>query len=200
MKLQISAGLIGALLVSGCSSDPTTRSTQEGAAVGAVAGGVICAFARCSRDTAIAAVGLGAVAGGAIGYSLANNIEQRRKALAGRENDLDARLTQVRGANGDLEKYNARLNEDVRQAEARIDKGQQSAGQLAKEREDLDGRIRTANTQLAAAEKELQDLKQFRARRPTPSRELDAEIDKYERLLAQARSDTQALASVRQRI
>ena len=88
----------------------------------------------------------------------------------------------------------------MRAAEARINKGQQSATQLAKEREGLDARIKDSYTQLAAAEKELQDLKRFRQSQPKPSKDLDAEIQKYEQLLAQAQNDTKALASVRQRI
>jgi SMC interacting uncharacterized protein involved in chromosome segregation len=106
----------------------------------------------------------------------------------------------VRGLNGELEKFNAKLNEDVRQAETRIGQQRQSSAQLAKERKDLDDRITAANQQLALANRELDDVKAFRAKRPQPSRELDAEIEKYERLLTQARSDTQALASVRQSI
>ena len=197
--------LIGVLLVfcllSGCSSDPQKRSAGEGGAIGGLGAAVICKLAGGSDGTC-AAVGIaGAAAGAAIGYQYAGNIQKRRQQLAGRENDLDARIEYVRGLNEDTEKFNQRLSGQVVTVENQIKQGRLSQAKLVQTREALDKEVQAAGTQLKAANKELDDMKRFRAQQVARnSPELDREITRLESLLAEAQQNTTALASLRQRI
>ena len=190
--------LVGAFLMTACSSDPTTRSAEEGAGVGAVAGGVICAAAHMNSSQCAAMIAGGAAVGATVAYSLAKDIEKRQKELAGKENNLDARLNQVQQANASMVTFNSQLNTQVQEAQAKISKARGSQAQAQKTANELDQQIKEADAQLNAADRELEGLKQFKAQRKgPPSPTLDAEIARYEKLLQEARSDTQALAQVR---
>lgn len=201
---RISTMLIGALLMMACSSDPTTRSAEEGAGVGAIAGGVICAVAHMNSNQCIAMMAGGAALGAAVGYSLAKDIQNRRQQLAQKENTLDARLAYVQGLNEDVAKFNRTLNQQIRDTQAKINEKQASQQQRAKTLENLDKQIDAAEKQIQVADDALVEMKQDRAKRtgrPSPElAQLDQDIDKYEQLLKQSKSDTQALASLRQRV
>lgn len=205
MKMRIAVALLAAFFAA-CST-PQQQSALE---CGGVAAAL--AFAACKLahgDTAACAgigVGGGAIIGAAC-YGLADRLSNRRNELAGRENDLDARLQYVRGVNKDAEQYNAELRKSVNDVTALTDKtvqqinqGTITSKQLASARQALDKQIADANTQLNAQKSALQDMKQFQARQAKPSAELDAEIQKEQAILAAAQRDTQALASQRQRI
>jgi len=205
MKMRIAVTLLASLLAA-CST-PEQQSALE---CGGVAAAL--AFAACKLahgDTAkCAAIGAGGGAlGGAACYGLAKHLDDRRRDLAGRENDLDARLQYVRGVNQDSEKYNAQLRQSVIEVTAQtndtvhqIQQGTISAAQLAQTRQALDKQIADANAQLDAQRRALRDMKQFQASQPKPSPDLDAEIRKEQEILSAAQHDTLALASARQKI
>jgi predicted RNase H-like nuclease (RuvC/YqgF family) len=204
---EVVALLVVAALLPGCANDQngqvpmTTQAAGEGAVVGGVAGALACKLGRLTpAQCAAAVVGL-AVVGAGVGYSLADHIQERRKQLVGHENDLNARLAYVRGLNADTEAYNAQLKTNIADAQAKINQGNLSAQALEQSRTNLTQQVADANKQLAAGEQQLADMKRFRAQQPPANRtQLDPEIARLESLLAEARSNTNALASLRQRI
>jgi DNA repair exonuclease SbcCD ATPase subunit len=198
--------LSACVLMAGCATQQQTASLECGA------GGAGIAFALCkamgNSNSKCAEL---AAAGGAVGavacYSYASRLAKRRQELAGRENDLDARLKYVRGLNEDGQRLNAELQEHVNVAaqhtadlQAQIGKNQVSAQQLASERQRLDGEVKAASQQVALQSDALKELKTYQAQRKSPSPELDAEIAKQERLLAQAKQEVDKLASYRERV
>ena len=209
MKRFITIAVV-VLFVSSCatqSEQARTEGTLAGAGIGAVVGGGLGYL--IGRDAASAGIGaaIGALAGGAGGYVYADRIAKRHDQLAGKENDLDARITFARGVNEDTQEYNARLQKEVNELEPRITelaakKTNQEVTQreLEKEKQLLATRVKDANKQLALGQDELQGLKKFRSEQKKSSKELDQEIKTLETSLAQMKSNTSALASLNQRI
>jgi hypothetical protein len=205
MKRRIAAALLASLLAA-CST-PEQQSALECGGVTAAVAFAACKLAHGNTATCAAIGAGGGALGGAACYGLAKHLDDRRKELAGRENDLDARLQYVRGVNQDSEQYNAQLRKSVSDVTAQTDntvqqikQGALTADQIASARQALDKQIADAYTQLSAQKLALQDMKQFQARQPKPSPDLDAEIQKEQSILAATQRDTQALASQRQRI
>jgi hypothetical protein len=180
---------------------------------GAVGAGIATAICIAAGGKAAACAGA-AAGGGALGagicYTYAQKYEKRRQELAGKENDLDARLKYVRGLNEDSEKLNQDLNARVEQVSKRTDRivaqtneGTISRQELIKEREGLLKEENAAKDQIALEKSALEDMKRFQAQQAqagNESAELDAEIQKQERLLAETQNATRALAAQRQRI
>jgi hypothetical protein len=202
-------------LMTGCSTVGGKPGSSGMAALecGAVGAGIATAICIAAGGKAAACAGA-AAGGGALGagicYTYAQKYEKRRQELAGKENDLDARLKYVRGLNEDSEKLNQDLNARVEQVSKRTDKivaqvneGAISRQELIKEREGLLKEENAAKDQVALEKSALDDMKRFQARQAqagNESAELDAEIQKQERLLAETQNATRALAAQRQRI
>jgi chromosome segregation ATPase len=143
---------------------------------------------------------------GAVGayacYSYTDHVAQRRKALAGQENNLDAQLKYVRDLNSDTEKMNATTHSQLAKVEARVDhlrtqveKGRLNAQQRSQEHEKLAQQVSAAQIQVDAGKQALQELRTSRARDSRKSAELDAEIRRLESLLAQAQQNTDAMSA-----
>jgi hypothetical protein len=212
--MKFAAVLILALMT-GCSTVGGKPGSSGMAALecGAVGAGIATAICIAAGGKAAACAGA-AAGGGALGagicYTYAQKYEKRRQELAGKENDLDARLKYVRGLNEDSEKLNQDLNARVEQVSKRTDKivaqvneGAISRQELIKEREGLLKEENAAKGQVALEKSALDDMKRFQARQAqagNESAELDAEIQKQERLLAETQNATRALAAQRQRI
>jgi chromosome segregation ATPase len=192
--------------VAGCATRQQTSSLECGAGTAAVAY-VACKLlgnsdASCARF---------AVVGGGVGaaacYSYAGRLEKRRQQLTGREQDLNARLQYVRGLNEDGRQLNAELRGRVNAASERVadlrsqvggDKA--SAKRVANERQRLDDEIKVANQQVALQSNALSEVKTYRAQARPASLDLDSEIAKQDRLLADAQRQVAALASLRERV
>jgi outer membrane lipoprotein SlyB len=172
-----------------------------GAGLGAVIGG--------ERGAAIGA-GVGALVGGIAGYSYADNISKRRAAMAGKENDLDARIAFARGVNEDTQKINQQLANEINESAAKVNvlesqyKTQQiTAQKLETERQSLKTKVQNAGQQVKLAGEQLEDLKHFRSKQTVTSpgtNTLDIEITRLEGQLAQLKTNTTTLASISQRI
>ena len=184
-------------------TEGTLIGTGLGAAIGAGLGYLI------GRDATSAGIGaaIGAFTGGVGGYVYADRIAKRHEELAGKENDLDARVTFARGVNEDTQEYNARLKKEVNELEPKItelaakkEKQEVTQRELEKEKQLLATRVNDANKQLALGQDELQGLKKFRSEQKKSSKELDDQIKTLETSLAQMKSNTSALASLNQRI
>ncbi len=200
--------LASLLWVAGCATQQSMPEQQQAAVecgVGGVAAGyLICKLAGGS-DAACLAVGAGVGAlGAAACYSYADNLKKRQQELAGRENDLNARIRYVKGLNEDGEKLNADLRQRVTVATQRVDdltkQGARASAQLAKERARIDDELKVARQDVALQKQALDEVRVYQRKRSTPSKELDAEIARQERLLADTQRQVDELASVRQRV
>jgi hypothetical protein len=201
-----------ALLLAAVSILVGCATTQQQAALECGAGGAAIGYLACKltgrsdRDCAAIAAA-GAVIGAAGCYTYQQRLEKRRKALAGREQDLTAQIQYVRGLNEDGQQLNAELRQRIDVSEKRLAdltalsrKQQATSETLANERKRLDDEVSAANKQVALQDGALTEAKGFQAKRATPSTELDAEIAKQERLLADAKRQVAALAQLRERV
>lgn len=200
------AWLPACLALAGCATQQQQSSLECGVG-GAAVGYLACkAFGGKDSDCARLAV-VGGVVGGAVCYSYAGRLEKRKKELAGREQDLNAQLQYVRGLNEDGQQLNAELRQRVEAATQRVAQlsaktGQQraSADQIAKERKQLDEEYNAANKQVALQSGALAEAKGFQTKRASASPDLDSEIAKQERLLADAQRQLAALSQLRERV
>lgn len=196
--------LLAATVLAGCATPQQTSGLECG--VGAAVGGyVVCKLlghsdAHCAQF-AVAAGGVGAAGC----YTYANRLEKRRQELAGKEQNLDAQLRYVRGLNEDGQQLNKELRGRVNVAAKRVDElkvqtanKRLSAEQVAKERKQIDEEINAAGRQVALQGDALKEVKGYQAKRTSP--ELDAEIAKQERLLAEARGQLAALSQLKERV
>lgn len=218
MKI-IAALLVLLTTITGCSTVGGTRGSSGMAALecGAVGAGVataICLAAGGNAATCAGAAAGGGLLGAGACYTYAEKYQKRRQELAGKENDLDARLKYVRGLNEDAEKLNQELNARVTEVSkrtdmtvAQINQGTISSQELAKEREALLKEEKAAREQVELEKAALEDMKRFQAEQLRKAgedkvlhAELDAEIRKQERLLEETQRATTAFATQRQRI
>lgn len=219
MKVIAVLLLFTMVTVTGCSTVGGTqggsgRAALECGAVGAGLAAAICLAAGGNAATCAGAAAGGGLLGAGACYTYAQKYEKRRQELAGKENDLDARLVYVRGLNEDSKKLNEDLNTRVTQVSKRMDttvaqvkEGTISQQELEKEREALLKDEKLAKDQVALEKSALEDMKRFQAeqKRKTGGNsamhaKLDEEIREQERLLKETQAQTSALASQRQRI
>ncbi|MGH8545017.1 MAG: YMGG-like glycine zipper-containing protein [Gammaproteobacteria bacterium] len=208
MKRLITVILV-AFLAAGCATpnqQAHTEGTAAGAGIGALIGAGLGAAFGGGRGAAIGA-GVGALLGSIAGYSYADNIAKRRSDLAGKENDLDARIAFAHGVNEDTQKYNGQLASEINDSAAKVNtlaaqyKNQQiTQQQLVAERQNMSKKVQEAENQLQLANEQLDDLKRFRSQQTGPSDALDIEITRLEGQLAQLKTNTTTLASLSQRI
>jgi hypothetical protein len=209
MKRLIALTVVGLFLTSCAtqSDQARTEGTLAGAGIGAVVGAGVGYLIGGSGTAAGIGAAIGALSGGVGGYVYADRIAKRHEELAGKENDLDARVAFARGVNDDTLEYNARLKKEVNELEPKITelaakkKNQEiTQRELEKEKQALATRVKDANKQVVVGQDQLADLKKFRSEQKKTSKELDEEIKTLEQSLAQMKSNTSALASLNQRI
>lgn len=190
----------------GCATQSQTAGA-ECAAVGVGVGYGLCkAFGRSDRECAAFAVVGGAVGG--IGcYSYASNLEKRRNSLAGKEDNLDARIAYVRGLNEDGEKLNAALREKVdvaskrqHQLLAQINQGKTTSAQLAKERQQIGADLDSARQQALLQQNAFDEAKRYRAKLTRPSPVLDSELARQQQVVAQTQGYVDTLARLNERV
>jgi peptidoglycan hydrolase CwlO-like protein len=209
MKRLLTLAVVLSFVVS-CAT-PAQQAKTEGTAGGAAIGAGMGALAGYLIGGSGTAAAIGAVTGGilgaAAGYSYANNIVKRQKELAGRENDLDARIKFARGVNQDTEEYNRKLEEEIKSEEQQISRltsgvGDQQRINQQREalRKNLANKVEDANKQLTVAKAQLEDIRSFRSRQSQSSQDLNAEISKLQITVAQLESKTQTLAGMGQRM
>lgn len=218
MKVKVIATLL-LLAIAGCSTVGGSRGSSgmaglECGAIGAGLSALICVVAggdvvACSG----AAAGGGLLAAG-LCYTYAERVQKHRQELAGKEDDLDARLKYVKGLNEDTRKANEDLSKRVAQVlkhtdkvVAQIERDAISERDLAKEREALLKEEKVAKEQVALQQSDVADMKAFRVQLKRKSgadsaahAELDKEIEKQQRLLAETQRQTRALATAALRL
>jgi hypothetical protein len=196
----------GIALTAGCATTTGTAGLECGLG-GAAASYVACKLAHGS-DTRCAEIGAAMGAGGALACSLyARHLEQRRRELAGKENDLDAQIRYVQGLNADTRQLNADLAQRVASVTQSTDKvvgeiqqQQISQSQRARERKSRDELLRTSQEEVNAGTRALQTAKGLRAKESDSAPALDAAIKQQEQLLAQAQRQVDLLAAQRDRV
>lgn len=211
--------LLFSTLLAGCattgeSTSKAPTAALECGAAGAGAALLICKLAGGSNEICAAAAAGGAALGGGTCYAMASHYESRRKELAGKEQDVDALLAFAKTNNAEAEKTNQQLNAKLIEVSTRTDvialqiqQGTITNSRLAKEREALQKERQAANEQVEVQKVALQDMKSLRRKLPSQATEdnariaeLDAEIAKQERLLAEAQRTTTAFATQSARI
>ena len=217
--MRIIAVLLALTTLAGCSTlggkeGGSGQAALECGAVGAGIATAICLAAGGNAATCAGAAAGGGLLGAGVCYTFAEKYQKRRQELAGKENDLDARLTYVRGLNEDSKQANEELNKRVAKLSKRTDtmvaqikQGTISQQELEKQRDTLLKEEKTANDQAELEARALEDMQRFQAAQKRKAdmdsaahAELDAEIKRQAQLLEETRSATKALASQRQRI
>ena len=209
MKGVITLSVVAVFLTSCATAGDRARTEGmlAGAGIGSAVGGGLGYLALGNGLVSGVGAAIGGAIGGAAGYVYADRIAKRHATLAGKENELDARLALARGVNEDTEQYNRRLRGEVTDLEAKIAELEAGAklGTITKEKVDeqkqfLSMKIEDANRRLVLANDELQRLKNLRAEQKQSSEALDEQIRALESNLAEMRTTTTALASLNQRI
>lgn len=194
------------LLLAACASQPG-NSAVEGAAIGGIAGYALCKMAGHSdRDCQRFAVVTGGITA-AVMYNYASNLEKRRKELAGRENNLDARIAYVKGLNEDGQKLNEDLRTRVLAADkrtgellAQVQQNRASAKSLQAARSQLSKDVDAAQQQARSQQEAYDEVRRYRAGLRQPSRALDTEVARQEQIVAETQGHVNQLLSLRERI
>lgn len=198
------------LVLAFCSLVSACQTAPQNAAVECGAGGAGVGFLLCKimggKDADC--LGIGAVVGGigaAACYDYGSKLDERRQELAGHEDDLDQRIAYVRGLNEDTQRLNTDLRRRVAEATKRTNelvaqKARLTQDQITKARQSQDAGLQVARNQVAEGTQALAAVKAYRAQRKPSSPDLDAEIVKQERLLAEAQRQVEQLAAQRARV
>ncbi|MCG5502030.1 hypothetical protein [Ectothiorhodospira lacustris] len=150
--------LCAVALLGGCATmDDQQRTRGEGAAGGALIGGLLGYAIDRERGAAV-----GALLGGGIGFAVGNEIAKRKQAYASTEDFLDGEIARVAEFNTTTLAYNQRLSTEIAQLEtesrnlrARYNAGNADRKALQARRDDLRGRIETAQKLEKTLEDEL---------------------------------------------
>lgn len=205
---QSKATALAALCLSlaACQTQQQTAAAQCGLGA-AGAAYLTCKLLGKSDSQCLAAAVVGGGVGAVVCHNYADRLDKRRQALAGQENNLDARIRYVRGLNEDSAQFVTALGEQVATSSKRTDdllvryrQGKLTQTQLAEEGKKLDQDVAVASTQLKKGDEALQEVKTFRAQRKPNSADLDVAIVQQERLLADARRQVDQLAAQRARV
>jgi DNA repair exonuclease SbcCD ATPase subunit len=183
----------------GCVTTNTQKATIEGTAIGAAGGAVIGQlFGKNTKSTLIGAAA-GAAIGGLISYNLASDLDDEKKKLEGRENDLDARIQYANAVNEKTMKYNADLNAQIKTIEAEVDTGKLKKDELAQ----LNKKLKEDQSRLNS---ELVELKKYRKslmNEQHPQNKIDTLDDQISSLQAQLDSlqlNVQKIAKLNRRV
>ena len=194
------------LLTTACATQQQTATLECGAA-GAGIGFLACKLAGGSDATCAAVGGAVAVGGGVLCYSLSANLDKRRKELAGHENDLDARIRYIKGVNADAAAYNEGMKKDLvtitQHTDTVVTQIQQKTideQALAKERSDLDKRLKNAHDSITAQQDSIDLMRKLQAQKNFQDQQLTQELQRQQVLLAETKQQTAVLASQRARI
>jgi gas vesicle protein len=204
LKFLLASGSIA--ILTACATQ-TGTATVEGAALGAGGGYLACKLLGGSDSKCLAAAAVGATIGAVVSYSFATDLQKRKKELAGKENDLDARIRYVRGLNQDGQKLNEKLRTTVAEADNRttvllqqLKSKNSSAVQLASARERLSKEIDAAQEQAQLQRKAYEEVRLYRSGLKQKSSPLDTEIASQEQIVAETQLHVNELLRLRERV
>lgn len=197
MMIKALVVILLSAISAGCATTEQTASLESGA----VSAALICKLLG-SSDPACAAGVAGAV-GPAGGSAWSSKLEKERAALAGHENDLDARLTYVRNVNTTMSLYNVTLEKQVavlsqHSATTEQQVGQKSAeqAQSANQLKLIDATRKDAISSIAVQRQTLADMQTFRAQHASTSPTLAAEIKREEAILQETERQANAVSQL----
>ena len=193
----------------GCATTDEQRTRTEGAAAGALIGGLLGYAVDRQRGAAV-----GALIGGGAGFAVGNEIAKRKQEYASTEDFLDGEIARVDEFNRTARAYNSRLRQDI----ARLDQeAQQLRSQFTEgriQRDRLDGKRNELQRQIATSQElevalaeELQ-IQQTILEQEAPGRaqndpyitRLEREVQLLEANLATLRDGSEQLARIDQRL
>lgn len=202
--------LLAALLASGCETLPDQNRTQaEGAAVGAVLGGLLGYAIGDSEGAAI-----GAALGAGAGYLVGDEIAKRKQQYASAEDFLDGEIQRTAEFNRTARQYNAQLRKDIvaldkesRTLQSRYQSGKASRADLAKKKQQLESKI-AKHQQLEATLAKEQDInsailaeeRQNRGANDSYVKRLQKENNELQAQIETLRNDSVQLAAIDDRL
>ncbi len=201
MKKFITIILVACLLpAAGCSGiSPQGTSAVEGAALGGAVGALLGQAIGKDTESTVAGAAIGAAIGGAVAYGMAKRLDREKAMLAGRENDIDARIAYAQAVNEETANYNRKLTADLEGMETELAEGRLKKAQVAQ----INERIMNDKARL---DSELAELQAFRGRlaaentSPSKVSELDLQIRTLEEQLAGLETNIEKLADISQRV
>lgn len=200
--------IVLASLTAACATNPPEQNAALECGAGGLAAtiGVCLATGHSFSDCAIAGLvgsGVSALVCGAV----SKNLSDRRKVLAGRENDLDARLAYVKGVNEDMAKYNDSLKQQVADLTAHtndvqtaVKKQNADHSKLVEQRKALDEALKSANDAIASQQAALKENREFQAQHASTSQELAQQIQHEQANLQDTQRLGSAIANLKQRV
>lgn len=224
MRRSVASALVMSLVLSGCSTFPTTDVEEDltpeqvrlreqsekfntlvvqGAVLGALSAAAICAAAGAEGWAEyVACMAVGAVAGGAGGYWLA----QKDKEFTSEEERLDAMIADVQTRNQDLESLNSNIevvvaqnNQRVKEINAELVNGTMSKEEAGNQLQVVEKDRKIITEAIEGAQKRRDEfeyaMNEFSKENPDKNvQEFEREIAKMDRLLATASELSEDLA------
>lgn len=187
-------------MASGCKTmSNTQKSTLQGGAIGAILGATVAKVAGEDEKGIALGAALGATIGGLLAYNLAKRLDNERKALEGRENNLDARIAYARSVNIQTKEYNEELKSNIDKITVSIEKGVAKKEDFKriqdKLNEDIEG-VNTALNELRQYRKTLVNGKHPKAKVDN----LDVQIQELQAHLGNIEDNARKLAQLKKRI
>jgi uncharacterized protein YcfJ len=176
-------------------SDDSQNTKLQGAAVGAVLGGLI---GYLSGEDAKSAL-IGTAVGAGAGYVVGNEVAKRKKAyknkeeMIAKESERTAKLVkEVRSINSGLRKDIKNYQKEARILQTKVAKGQAKKSHLRLQKKAVEKRYGEAKKALNAVDKELQVSEQLYADAKSEKKATGA-LKKWERRIAQLKKEKIAL-------
>jgi hypothetical protein len=188
------------VITTGCANmSESQKATAQGGLAGGAVGALIAKLSGGDENDIARAAVVGAAIGALVAYNLASRLEDERKALQGKENDLDARIAYARTVNTQTKKYNEELTADIDKIEESVKKGMAKKADLARMQKKL-------NEDIASVKTTLKELKEYRVTlisRNHPKAkadELDAQIQELQAHLESIENNALKFAQLKKRI
>jgi len=198
------ATILASLLLVACETNPsrsddTSQTQMEGAATGAVLGGLLgLALGGNNKGSAVL---VGAALGAGAGYLVGNEVAKRKQKYAREEDFLDSEIASAREYNRTASRYNRQLRGDIahldqqtRRLEARYRSGKSSKQELARERDTVQKQIASSKKVYDNLEKEY-NVKVEVANERRQKKGNDAYVKKLEHEIAALKKNMDDLQS-----
>ena len=187
-------------ITTGCANmSKSQKATAQGGLAGAALGALIAKVSGGDDNDVARAAVIGGLLGALISYNLAKRLENERKALEGKENNLDARIAYAQSVNSQTKKYNEKLTADIGKIEDSVKKGAAKKKDITRIQNQLNEDIGSVNTA-------LKDLKEYRETLISENHpkakldELDKQIQELQAHLANIEDNALKLAQLKKRI
>jgi peptidoglycan hydrolase CwlO-like protein len=188
------------VITTGCAEmSKSQKATAQGGLAGGAVGALIAKLSGGDEKDIARAAFIGAAIGALVAYNLASRLEEERKSLEGKENDLDARIAYARSVNTQTKKYNEDLTADIDKIEESVQKGMAKKADLTRMQNKLNEDIASVNTTL----KELKEYRVTLISKNHPKAkvdELDAQIQELQAHLESIENNALKFAQLKKRI